>query len=356
MNIANKSKQFVFLTIALLILSPIVYAILYHFIGTKKIYISHCYMQFLLQHTKGARLIIESGSNSKYALDSYTLEKEFNIQTINIADNAGYPLNKKLLRLEKYVTKEDIVVLPLEWQYYTRVDTPDVFTNNLLGELNYYYNYTSYKTEFQEILNTPLFHTVKNIRKKYKLLKNQHNYLKKHINKFENNERGTLDNKKKFTIKETCDQYILKEQITHGFILSQRFKENIEIIQRLKTKTKDIFFMWPTVVGDDCYTNANKIKLNKFILDIEKYLNKHNIKIVGNPYENQFKTKDILDTYYHINKNARKQRTENFIKTIRTNDNLNKLFSDKTNLSYKISLDNTKAHMLSLSAKSYSKK
>jgi len=355
-NRVKKQKQFVMITILSIIISFLFYFLIYMYIGKQNIVINGIYTQFLLEYTKGPRIIIDSGSNSKYSFDSYALEQKFNRQVLNISDNAGFSLKKKLLRLEQYATKDDIIILPLEWQYYTRAQETSYFTNHILGSLNYYYIYDSYLEELKAISNTPLIHTLKNIKYKIKLIKKQYNYLSGHINKFVQNERGTLNNNKPFKDKRTCEQYILSEQLKNGFKLSEKFKEDIKILKRLKSKTKDLFLVWPVAVGDNCYTQQNKEKLDKFIMDIKEYLQQRNIKILGNPYENWFPIENILDTYYHIAPSAMKIRTEKFIQIVQGNNEINSVFEGETDTSYFKSLQESKNNMFNLLNKTCSAK
>ncbi|PIF04226.1 MAG: hypothetical protein CSA86_02590 [Arcobacter sp.] len=348
MNRIKKPKQFVIATILLIILSCIFYCFIYFYMGKQRIIISNWYPQFLLEYTKNPRIIIDSGSNSLYSLDSYKLEQEFNTQTIVLADNAGFSLTKKLLRLEKYARKDDVIFLPLEWQYYTREKETSYFTDRVLGSLNYYYFYDSYLEELKAMANSPFLHTIKNIRYKRRLKRKQYKYLTGYVNKFIQNERGTRNNTLPFTIKKTCEQYILKEQLKNGFKLSEKFKKDMKILQRLKTKTKNIFLVWPTVVGNNCYSKKNKANLDKFIMDIKKYLQQYNIKILGNPYDNWFPIKDILDTYYHIAPSAMKIRTKNFIQLVKEDSEINNVFMGRTNAAYTKALQESKNNMLNL--------
>lgn len=271
MKTIKKSKQFLSKVAILLITIPILYIFIYHQVSNITILINKYYKPFLLQHTKGSRIIIDSGSNSLYALDSYMIEKEFNIQTINLSDAAAYPLKQKLLRIEKYVNKNDIILLPLEWKYYSRIELGDFFKNNLLGKLHYYYNFNSNFEELTQIFNTPFIKFIKNIIYKYKLSRKQYKYLEKNIEKFEKNERGTRTNNKKFLSQLTmsCDQYLFAKQLKNGYELSDTFKENIKIIKRLQTKSKQIIFTWPTVANDTCYSEKFRPQIDKFVIKIK---------------------------------------------------------------------------------------
>ncbi|MCF6331012.1 MAG: hypothetical protein L3I99_05635 [Sulfurimonas sp.] len=315
----TKPKKFLLLTFSIFSISVVLYILAFHFIGNKKMQISHSYKEFLLINTVGSRFIIDSGSNSKHSIDAYELEKEFAIQVINLGDNGGYPLEQKLARLEKHLHKGDIVLLPLEWQYYSRKNIESIFSTNILSKLNYYYNFYSFMGELKLIGATPYIDIISVIKEKNKLHKNQNNYIKLHLESYANHERGSSARTLAFdeSITDTCDEYVLSEQLKNGFILSDKFKKNMQIIKRLKANGTQIVFTWPVVAGDDCYSEKNKKKLDNFIIDIRDYLEENNISIIGDPYENKFSTKNRSDTFYHINSNAQKIKTQRLINQIK---------------------------------------
>ncbi len=332
----KKSKKFIAVSFILTVLFPILYICTYLILGRLEINISHSYKQFLLENTIGPRLIIESGSNSGFAFDSYKLEKKLNLQVINLADNAGYPFEQKLLRIEKNLHKDDIVFLPLEWQYYSRNDVSQILGENILGSLSFYYNFNSIFDELELLSKIPFIYTLKNIKKKFTYIKNQNKYFLEHMSKFLNNDRGTLSTNKLFdsNIKESCDQYLFYEQIKNGFILSKQFKKNIQILKMIKNKNKNIYLIWPTVAGDNCYSKEYLDKLNILIKEIKDYLKANDIEILGNPFDNKYLTKDLANTYYHINPKTMERRTKNFIKTLQENPEINKYLSNKTKENY----------------------
>lgn len=319
----KKNKYFLLKVLVSSISLVIIYISCYHFLITRDIKVSHSYKQFLLQHTKGKRLIIDSGSNSLFGINSKMLEKELGFLTINLADNAGYPLKNKLLRIEKYSHKGDIILLPLEWQYYTYKKIPDVFLNNLMGNLSFYYFKDSFNEELKLIQKTPIYKFLDNLKYHQSLIENEGLNLKNHIKKFKNGERGDyvddggvleLDAGTK-SVK--CDQYVLGSALENGFILTDKFKKNNKIIKRLKKKNIQVFFTWPVVAGDSCYYKSNSNNLNKLITQIRGYMKKNELLIIGSPYENRFPKESMLNTYYHLNKNARDRYTKMLILNIK---------------------------------------
>jgi hypothetical protein len=321
----NQAKHFLRTIIIALISMILVYIMFFYYFAHTNASISHSYKQFLLQYTQGKRLIIDSGSNSFHGINSKMMEKEFGLLTINLADNAGYPLKNKLLRIEEYSHSGDILLLPLELDYYVYNKIPSIFSNNLLGLLNYYY-YNSFFEELFNIWRSPFSTLINSIKYKKRLLKKKKKYLKQHINQFNLGFRGDYFLQHEpptppadpATEQLTCDQYILAKSIRHKQLISPIFKENIHIIKRLKTKGIHVFFTWPVVVGNNCYSKKYQKGLNLFISRIKQYLNDNELFIVGDPYANKFPTKDMLNTYYHVIHETRDIHTKKLILDIKT--------------------------------------
>lgn len=77
------------------------------------------------------RIIVIAGSNGLYGINNRILEQETGLKTINMASHAGLPLDYLMYRAEKYIRKNDIVILPLEYAYYGREGYEDWAMHNL---------------------------------------------------------------------------------------------------------------------------------------------------------------------------------------------------------------------------------
>ena len=338
----KKPKYFLLIIgISLLSLS-LIYTVTYYLLATKEVLVSHSYKQFLLKSTKGQRLIIDSGSNSFFGIDSHLLEEELNVLTINLADNASYPLKSKLLRIEKYSHPGDIILLPLEWQYYTVDNIPDIFVNNLLGRLNYYHTSLLFE-DIRQIWNIPFSTFISDLHHHIKLAKNKSSNLKAHVERFHHKERGDFiqedfvlefDEAARTT---PCDQYVLGNMLKNGFTLSTIFTENIKLIKRLQKQGLHIFLTWPVVVGKDCYSQKHTVALKGFINLIKKTLNDEEILILGDPYENRFSGEFMLNSYYHIKSEARYAHTKTLIKAIKKSPAYS-WFSKNKNVAYSLDI------------------
>ena len=338
----KKSKYFLLIIGFSLLSLIIIYTAGYYLMATREISISHSYKQFLLKHTQGQRLIIDSGSNSFFGIDSHLLESEFNLLTINLADNASYPLQSKLLRIEKYANSGDIVLLPLEWQYYSYKTVPSVFLNNLLGNLHYYHQNNPVQ-DIKQIWQTPFSNFIKGVNHYRKGISNSHRHLEQHLKRFKNQERGDFI-QEDFDLEfeeaskvMACDEYVLGNALKNGFTLSFTFKENIKLIQQLQKKGIHIFLTWPIVVGEGCYSQKNTLALKSFINLIKETLNDNGLLILGDPYKNRFAAEFMLNSYYHITSEARYIHTKALIEDIKQSP-VYSWFNKNNNISYLLNI------------------
>lgn len=326
----KKNKLFILTIGTSFIVFSLLYMVGFHLFVNKDMKISHSYKHFLLKHTSAPRLIIDSGSNSFHAINSKMLEKEFGQLTLNLSDSAGYPLKHKLLRIEKYSSFGDIVLLPLEWQHYGHQEISNGFLQSIFDQLNYYYNDLSWIEKIKLMLISPLSNFInlslegKKFSEETFPAKKQREYtqLVSYEKRFKNLDRGdaikfdTPDVVNKIA-GELCQKSVLDSQLKKGFYISDAFKDNIKIIKRLQKKGIEVFFIWPAVVGDNCYQGKVKKDFDKFVSEIKKYMLDNNIPFLSEPEKSNFQYKYLLNTHYHVIPEARDIRTKNLIKDIK---------------------------------------
>ncbi|MBW3508945.1 hypothetical protein [Janthinobacterium sp. NKUCC06_STL] len=70
-------------------------------------------------NTVGKKVLIASGSNSLFGVDSDKVSKIIGRPVVNMAIYAGIPIDGIFNQIEKVAKPGDLVVMPLEWEYYT---------------------------------------------------------------------------------------------------------------------------------------------------------------------------------------------------------------------------------------------
>ena len=352
----KQSKLFIKIVIGALIGLTLLYSISIHFLVNQDILVSHSYKHFLLKHTKSPRLIIESGSNSFHALNTKMLEKELGILTLNLADNASYPLKHKLLRLESYTRSGDIVLLALEWEHYSYQKIPHIFIHNVFDKLNFYYKTLPWLDKLKLIFKIPISSVIQHLYQPQLTFKEnysaqyqrEYQQLMTYEKKFYNLERGgskpedtpPVDHKIERNL---CNKYILTNQLKYGFTLSIIFKKNIEIINRIQKKGVKVFFIWPTVAGDNCYKGEVEHQIIDFSNRIKNYITQHNIPFISEFNDSNFTGDYILNTYYHVIPKAKDIQTKQLIKNIKNSTVIN-WFKTKKTKPYHLKITSSEAY------------
>ncbi len=316
--IFTKSKVFVLVIFILLLFFTLLYIFIFDLSVSKKSTDPiRSYKYFLLNSTTpGNRIIIDSGSNSYHSIDSSMIEKEFNMTTINISDNASYPLKYKLKKIATYAKKGDIVLLPLEVGYYHYDDIPKIFYDHIFNVLNSYYLDLSLFDKIYLSLTTPLSSLLSH------LLNNTNNFALNDLNntgyiqmikKFNEGQRGDSSSTKKVKIKD-CGIYF-KDM---PFKISESFQKNIQQIKEIeKNKKVKFIFLPPAFILDSKLKNLLSPKIKAYFTKLFSYLEKNDLLFLEHFEDSIFNEKFLLDTCHHITPNARVIRTEKLIKNLK---------------------------------------
>ena len=99
-------------------------------------WIKNCYdyKDFKASIIKEPKIIILSGSNSLLGINSAIIEKETNYKVVNLSSHAALDLNFFYTKLKAQIKKNDIVVMPLEFDYFNRKnELSNWFSNNMMA-------------------------------------------------------------------------------------------------------------------------------------------------------------------------------------------------------------------------------
>jgi len=91
------------------------------------------YKTHLAEKMHSPKIIIASGSNSLFGLDSEVVEKITGYPVVNLATHASLQLDFWYYRILDRLDTGDIVVLPLEFKYFAEDKNSEWFINNMLA-------------------------------------------------------------------------------------------------------------------------------------------------------------------------------------------------------------------------------
>jgi hypothetical protein len=283
------------------------------------------YKYFLLLASKNIdnKIIIDSGSNSNHAINAQSIESEFKRFTINISDNAGFPLAHKLYRMRPFLNSGDLVILPLEWNYYFDIKGyPQNYVSSILsknGKLDVYYDNIPFLEKVYFIYrHVPFNLAVKRIFElnsfsdfNQELSKDEVHNLIKFSTKVVSKNRGGFsgDIKNFFGLERarsmTCDDDVAENFISPEFDFSPLFINSMQQIRKLSKETGARFiFTLPTVVedqGNGCYSSENVKKyLPEYILHIKAVVSSYGAEFIGSIDDSVFGPNCFWDSHYHI--------------------------------------------------------
>lgn len=76
--------------------------------------------RYITDTTNSPRLLVFSGSNSQYSIDSKELSRMLGLNVVNWGTYIGHPMRFYLAELERALRPGDVVFMPLETQHYAR--------------------------------------------------------------------------------------------------------------------------------------------------------------------------------------------------------------------------------------------
>ncbi|GEM_PF-1594257 len=90
--------------------------------------------ELISESTTGPRIVIISGSNSLFGISGDVMERKTGMKVVNLALHANLDIDYLVYVLRRNIKKGDIVIAPLEYEYYRRDETPTTwFITNMLG-------------------------------------------------------------------------------------------------------------------------------------------------------------------------------------------------------------------------------
>ena len=263
------------------------------------------YKWFLLKEIPGPRIIFESGSNSHHGIDTEAVGEAMGMTAINIADNAGYPLEDKITRLETFTRPGDIVVLPLEWSHYHREKMTDNYVETLFTENRDYFRTMPTIKRIKRALSLPpekvISEIFQNISRPPRLTESPAMELHNAVLNYPtgNSSRETPLGPGVGVAEQTCDEYILgKTPVRETLAMGKNIKPALKRLKKLKSRGVNIHFSWPILVGEGCMMADTYVK--GFRVDIEKAVNQAGFEFLAAPSQSLYGQEFQDDTPYHL--------------------------------------------------------
>lgn len=284
---------------------------------------------------QGERIVILSGSNCLFGIDSKALSKELNKPVINLSVHAGHNLKYLRYTLEKSIKPNDIVIMPLEFNYYSyqpgfskwQISNYLAWGRDFISWLPLYDRMVFFLTiEPSYVISMNMNHLLRGI--KYRTFKEEKSIFAsvKRYNlastwEFRPHSIKSLNNTGEVTpYVDTLPDLFQKEhkyQIPHK--PSDDFIREIKIIDEIVSNNGGhLYLTWPTTIRSGKFNFLDK-STQSAIEDLKYGLEQNNIHIYGNPALYSYDLEYFYDTLYHLNGFGANLRTKSLAHCIKYN-------------------------------------
>jgi len=266
------------------------------------------FKQLLLEKIQGPRILIDSGSSGLHAFDAKLVESLIGFPTVLLSDHAGASLHDKVERLWKYSKPGDIVILPLEWNYYHAPDLSENHLRSLVDMGRGYFYSLPFDEQLMRAFVTPLSVVADELLKsgdgktddyatELKRLQFFHDH---HFLKAPNGGIVVSPDKKKLPRDSDCDGYIIPEFAKGPIGFTKEFEASIRSLARLQKKREvQIILTAPVVVGADCYERYGA-SLQPMVDQTVSLCAKLGIRCLMDFRRYALPVDYLLDTHFHV--------------------------------------------------------
>lgn len=284
--------------------------------------------------TPGPKIIVSSGSNSLFGIDSELMERELHRPVVNISTHAALALDQMLGTTEALATRGDTVVMPLEWAYYMTDYRPFsdwMVTQTIAWNRDYFSRLTlRRKLDFIGSVSPARLwaNVVAKVRRK--------TVYAEHPARRMESKQVMLHN---FHTQPHTDGYGYRNMNRHGDMLGTckkqkspmvedyRYDVNLgaepaaatltllrESVERMHARgVKVVISFPPMAINPNTSTPAFREK----VLAIAKKLRASGRPVIDEPTDYFFAQEDFFDSPYHLNCWAKSERTERLVQSMR---------------------------------------
>jgi hypothetical protein len=275
------------------------------------------------------KIIISSGSNSLFGIDSNYIQKELGMPIVNMASHAGIPLDQLIDITESVSKPGDIIVMPLEWRYY--FVNYRKFSNWIVSQTltwnKKYYDSMSLVQKIHFISSVPPSTIMENVFAKYdkinyskspdRIMKKKSDVLARFYNGPREDGYTYLNINSRGDMQNTCGSHRIKmdNKFAYGLLdKNQKLDDdNIKLLKKMVNylKDKDIgIYFTGQAMAINSTTSAKWFKQK--IMDLEDHL-KSELPYIGNQLDFMFPEANFYNSPYHLDCHGSVERTKRLV-------------------------------------------
>lgn len=260
----------------------------------------------------GRKIIISSGSNSLFSINSEIISQKTSLPVVNIATHAGLDLNYHFYQLKKHFKNGDIVVMPLEYEYYTRTEAPtDWFVNNILGWGQDYLSSINIYNRIKFMMNVSPKRLVEGFNAEDKGLVSPLNDVINHLNSTngEYNGYSYKSLNKNGDINVFIDGKTVYDSVYNGTftynsdipkISEHTYKTLKDINNFVSNKGGKLFITWPVTMRNPGFDTDNGQTMQS-LMKFKGFLSVAGLNVICSPSASNLGGSLFMDSAYHTN-------------------------------------------------------
>jgi len=294
--------------------------------------------QHLGGRIKEPKIVILGGSNGLIGIDSSLIEHDTQIKTINLSLHAGLSLNYLTRYAEPFLNNGDILIMPLEYNYYGKssggLQFSSWFTNNIMTWDKPFFMNMDFTDKSRFVFSVPLKRVLNGAFAKLYATRLLTKHKARHlltesevINKAEvilrekkyeiPNQGYTLDRLNEYgDFKANSGAQYFENRgydIDKGFVYDRWAWQSIKNIAVYCTsKNIRLFIVWPPTI-EDAQLGVRSSLTQGYLSRIRNELENIGIQTLGNPEDFSFERAYFFDTPYHLNAEGRLLRTRKLV-------------------------------------------
>ncbi|MGM3304865.1 hypothetical protein ACSQ6I_02590 [Anabaena sp. WFMT] len=265
------------------------------------------------------KLIIVSGSNSLFGISAEKISQSTGIPTVNLAIHAGLGVEYILNDVKKILNKGDIVLLPLEYNFYvdkkqiTRMYLKHILSN----DTEYFWNNLNHFQQIQHLLqlsNSDIFNSFLSKNSKQEIwanLKTRASQKKCYSGFLLNDYGDELCNVNVKPLKELSNKFDLPTDDKYQIDQTGSVRN---FINWCKDRQIKVLPLYPVMLEDDKFYQS---KYRLFFQKIQDFYEKNGVSILGDPYQAALSHHLMFNTTYHPNDEGRDVRTQQVLSLIK---------------------------------------
>lgn len=325
------AKQFLFSVFILISLFFSLYIILFFYqIGaaTKAewwINNSYYYKDFRAESIKQKKIIIIGGSNSLLGINSEIIEQKIGYPVVNLSTHAGLDINFLYYKIKQHLNEGDIVILPLEFEYYSgNNEISDWFSINMMAWGKDYLKQLHIIDLVDFFVITEPLDVLDGVKKQLK----NHSVNKKLLNKeqvltdlsalwksegvkWREYSYKSLNTFGDINVNEAVSYTDNNAYLNKEIKLSSHFLKVFKKIEKLiEQHHANLYLTYPVTIKNDLFNLSNKEAQERITL-FEESLAEHKINMQCNAALFNLDRAFFFDTKYHTNQYGAMIRSEN---------------------------------------------